>query len=133
MKSKQTPSRRSSPQGKKADLTTGNVSGIGNVIGHNSQSHVRIEVNHPAEKLTSPSERPTGKNSLLWLRLAAFLVALAGILGALGLFIRYSGTGDVWMLVQLALMALLAALGVSGVIRPQALVDLFLHLFGKKK
>lgn len=112
----------------------GDVRGTGNVVGYNSRSHVTI--NHvPSLEGPKPrsysNPRTRSKIALLWIRLAAFLVALAGVLLLLALFTRLLQSVEAWLVMQAILAAILAALGISGVIRPQALVNLFMRLFGK--
>ena len=106
---------------------TGGVKGIGNVIGNDSQSNVTLSE-------TQENISPTRKSSsqLLWSRLFAFILALAGILAMVGLFIRLLAGFDAVLIVELILAGLISALGVSGLLKPQALADLFTKMFAKK-
>jgi len=106
---------------------TGGVKGIGNVIGNDSQSNVSIS----ATPEKSSSDRDTGKN-VLWPRLITFLVALIGILVAVGLFVRLLQGFNTLLVAELVLAGLVSALGISGFLKPSLLVELFSRLFGKK-
>lgn len=108
---------------------TGGVKGVGNVVGNDSQSNVSIS-STPEQ---SPSTRSGYKGrNVLWTRLAAFLLALFGILIAVGLFIRILEEFNPLLVAQLVLAGLVAALGISGFLKPSLFVDLFGKLFGKE-
>lgn len=106
---------------------TGGVKGIGNVIGNDSQSNVTVS---ETQENTSPTRKSS--SHLLWSRLFAFILALAGILAMVGLFIRLLAGFDAVLIVELILAGLISALGVSGLLKPQALADLFTKMFAKK-
>ncbi len=106
---------------------TGGVKGIGNVIGNDSQSNVTVS---EIQKNTSPTRKSS--SHLLWSRLFAFVLALAGILAMVGLFIRLLAGFDAVLIVELILAGLISALGVSGLLKPQALADLFTKMLAKK-
>jgi hypothetical protein len=106
---------------------TGDVKGVGNVVGNESQSNVSIS--------TSAQKSAANHKSnviVLWSRLVAFLLGLVGILAATGVFVRLLEGFDALLVVQLVLAGLIAALGISGFLKPILLVDLFGKLFGKK-
>jgi hypothetical protein len=67
----------------------------------------------------------------MWVRLAAFLLALVGILAVFALFARLLQGFDAPTAAELVLAALVAALGLSGTIKPQALAELLAKLVGK--
>ena len=106
---------------------TGGVKGIGNVVGNDSQSNVTLS---KTQENTSPTRKSSSQ--LLWSRLFAFILALAGILALVGLFTRLLAGFDAVLIVELILAGLISALGVSGLLKPQALADLFIKIFAKK-
>lgn len=105
---------------------SGGVKGVGNVVGNESQSNVSIS--SPVEKTISKRNSST---QLVWVKVAAFLVALAGVLATVGLFVRLLQGFDAILVAELVLAALIVALGISGFLKPSMLVDLFGRLFGK--
>lgn len=112
----------------------GNVSGTGNVVGHGSSSNVKIPdsgAGGTSSKQRSSAQKKSAQNRLLWIRLIAFLLALAGTLAAILTFVRLLQAVEVWAVVQLVLVAIVAALGISGTIKPQAIVDLLAKIQGK--
>lgn len=129
---KRTPARVPGNQG---DISIGgSVSGTGNVVGHGSSSNV--QVNQPPEKAPAPRHRPSSRRKgaqerLTWVRLLAFLLALVGTLAAIAVFVQLLQAVEAWALVQFALAAIVAALGISGTIKPQAVVDLLAKMLGK--
>ena len=118
-KTKQTPANIS---------ITGGVKGVGNVVGNESQSNVSTTT--PVVKPSSSSGRSSGQ--LAWGRVAAFLIVLVSIFAAVGVFVRLLEGFNALLVVQLVLAALLAALGISGFLKPSLFVDLFGKLFGRK-
>lgn len=105
----------------------GEVNGIGNVVGNDSQSNVSVST--PVEGSSSTRKL---NSQMLWVRLLAFLVALAGILVMVGLFVRLLAGFDVLLVVELVFVGLISALGISGFLKPKMLADLFGKLFEKK-
>ncbi len=67
-----------------------------------------------------------------WVRLVTFLIAVAGLLGMVTIFMRLLQSVETWALVQLVLATIVAALGISGTIKPQAVVELLAKLLGKE-
>lgn len=106
---------------------TGGVTGIGNVVGNDSQSNVSVS----AQPEKSSQIRKPGSH-LLWARLFAFILALAGILAMVGLFVHLLAGFNALLVLEFVLAALLTALGVSGYLKPNLLADLFGKLFGKQ-
>jgi len=107
----------------------GDVGGTGNVVGHGSSSHVSIR-NEAGQAAKTPAQTPSRERTM-WVRLAAFLLALVGILAAVALFARLLQGFDAPTAAELVLAALVAALGLSGTIKPQALAALLAKLAGK--
>jgi hypothetical protein len=106
----------------------GGVKGVGNVIGNNSQSNVTTP---PITQKSSSPRRRSGTPSV-WVKIAGFLTALAGIYTAVGLFVRLLEGYDALLVAQLVIAGLVAALGISGFLKPGLFVDLFGKLFGKR-
>lgn len=106
---------------------SGGVKGIGNVIGNESQSNVSVSTAQESSSSTRKSKIP-----LLWVRLLSFLATLAGSLLLIGLFVRLLEGFDAALIVEFALAGLVCALGISGVLKPQLLADLFGKLIGRK-
>jgi len=106
---------------------TGGVKGVGNVIGNDSQSDVSLSAAPEDSSSTLKSN-----SQLLWIRLLAFLLALAGILAMVGLFVRLLEAFESFLIVELVLAGLISALGISGVLKPKMLADLFGKMLGKK-
>lgn len=129
---KRTPAKTPGSQG---DISIGGpVGGIGNVIGHGSSSSV--QVNPPPEKAPAPrrppsAQRKSARERLMWVRLLAFLLALAGTLAAIAVFAQLLQAVEAWAVVQFVLAAIVAALGISGTIKPQAVVELLAKMLGK--
>jgi hypothetical protein len=121
--------------GNQGDISIGgDVGGTGNVVGHGSSSNV--QVNQPPEKARTPRHRPSSQRKgaqerLTWVRLLAFLLALAGTLAAIAIFVQLLQAIEAWAVVQFVLAAIVAALGISGTIKPQAVVDLLAKMLGK--
>lgn len=118
--------RKKQPQKSPADISVGNIKGIGNVIGHESSSHVQIQIDSvpkSSQKMRAPWQ---------WVRLVTFLIAVAGLLGMVTIFMRLLQSVETWALVQLVLATIVAALGISGTIKPQAVVELLAKLVGKE-
>jgi hypothetical protein len=111
---------------------TGGMSGIGNVVGHGSSSNVTIS-NAEKDAISSPRSflHKKKRQVTIWVRLVAFLLALVGTLTSIAFFMRLLVSVDVVSVVELVLVAIVAALGISGTIKPQAVVDLFSKLAGK--
>ena len=120
------PKRRTKTKPENLSIT-GGVKGIGNVVGNNSHSNVSV----PAGVTETPVKRSMGKK-YMWGRLISFLFAFIGILASTVLFIRLLDGIDALLIIQLVLAALVSAMGVSGFLKPELLVDLLGRLFGKK-
>ncbi len=107
---------------------TGGIKGIGNVVGNDSQSKVSISTSQNTSSVSTKSSSQV----LLWSRLFAFVLVLAGTLALVGIFVRLLKGFDAFLVVELVLVGLISALGVSGLLKPQMLADLISKIFGKK-
>jgi pheromone shutdown protein TraB len=106
----------------------GGVKGIGNVVGNNSHSDVSMS--------TGATETPVKRSMVgkyTWGRLISFIVAFIGILASTMLFILLLDGVEAWLIIQIVLAALVSAMGISGFLKPELLVDLLGRLFGKKE
>lgn len=125
-------SKKRLPHEQSSISINGSVNGTGNVVGHGSSSNVHV-VDSAADKPRSqPVPRQSASGRLMWVRLAAFLLALAGILATIAVFARLLQTVESWAVVQFALAAIVAALGISGTIKPHAVVDLLAKIIKKE-
>lgn len=106
---------------------TGGVKGVGNVVGNESQSNVTVS--SPTEAPAS-SLRSSGQS--IWGRAVAFLVTLSGIFVAAGIFVRLLEGFDAIMVAEFVLAGLISALGITGVLKPKILTELFGKMLGKK-
>ncbi len=126
--SRKTSSKTARKDRQESGIVVGQVNGIGNVVGNGSHSQVEIQVSAPPEaRKDAPGKAGMSRHSALWARLLAFLLAFSGALAAIALFNQLLSVRDGWTLVQLVL----AALGVAGFLRPQALAQLLARLFGR--
>jgi len=109
----------------------GSVSGTGNVVGHGSSSKITQPTALPTRRSRASKLEEGQKSSLLWVQLFAFLFALSGILAAIVVFVRLLQAVEAWALIQFVLAAIVAALGISGIAKPQSVVHLLAKMFGK--
>ena len=107
---------------------TGGVKGVGNVIGNDSQSNVSLSTSQDG----SSSTRKSSSQLLLWSRLFASILALAGILALIGIFVRLLEGFDAVLVAEFVLAGLISALGISGVLKPKMLGDLLGKILEKK-
>lgn len=108
----------------------GNVSGTGNVVGNRSKSKVNMPASQPPA--TAQSRQRANPSTVLFLRVLAFVIGLAGTLGAIALFIRLLAGFDNQLIFWALLSGLVGVLGVMGALRPQAIEKLLEQLMNKQ-
>ena len=107
----------------KKEKNENKVIGIGNIVGDQSSSKNEIRVDF------GDTEKKTGT---IWIRLIAFLIGVACLLKLFTLFFQTLNGLEAGSLIETLLIAVVAILGVVGILRPEDIVNIFLKFFTKE-